>query len=79
MTTARRLVITGTLPEYITSGERIARLDGDIRKMTAEMKAKLTDKSAEHNVTGYTLDDDSWELANNGRVVVLSVVLRRPE
>lgn len=78
MSKVRRLIVTGSLPERNTPAERIATLDADVRDLTARMKATLTAKSAEHVVTGWTLDDDSWEAAMNGRTIILSVALRRP-
>ena len=78
MSEGRVLVTHCTLPEYLTSAARIANLDSDIREATAKMKAALTEKSHQFTTTGYVLDDESWELAANGRTIVLTVKVRRP-
>ena len=77
--TARALIQHATLPQYNTSAERIARLDGDIRDLTSRMRATLTQKAHEHVVAGYALDEESWEIGTNGNTIVLSVRVVRPD
>lgn len=74
----RKLVCVGRLPEYLTSAARIANLDADVRRITGEQRANLTAKAQEFNVTGYTLDEESWEMAVNGSTLILSVNVVRP-
>jgi hypothetical protein len=74
----RRLIQTATLPEYLSSADRIAHIADDIHNLTAQMRATLTAKAHEFHVRGYTLDEDSWELASNRNVIVLTVTIRRP-
>lgn len=76
---ARRLVQAGTLPVRATSAERVAHMREDVTELTGHIRKTLTDKSHEFTVTGWTLDDESWEFALNGRTVVISVVLRRAD
>lgn len=76
---ARRLIQSGTLPVRASSADRIAHMHEDVTDLTGRMRAALTDKSHEFTASGWALDDDSWEAAQNGRTIVLSVVLRRPE
>lgn len=75
----RRLIQSGTLPVRATGAERIAHMHEDVTDMTGQMRATLTDKSHEFTASGWELDEESWEAAVNGRTIVLSVVLRRPE
>lgn len=77
-TAARRLVQSATLPARLSSAERIAHIHEDVTDMAGKLRKALTDKSHEFTVSGWELDDDSWEMAMNGRTIVLSVVLRRP-
>jgi hypothetical protein len=72
-------VQSGRLPEYKTSAERIATMDADVRELTAEIRKRLTDKAHEFTVTGWELDDQSWEMGSNGRSIVVSVLIKRPE
>lgn len=74
---ARRLVQVGELRKRGTSAERIAHMHEDVTDMAGQLRATLTAKSHEYTVTGWNLDDESWEMAMNGRTIVLSVVLRR--
>lgn len=74
----RVLITNATLPRRNTPGERVATLDADIREAAAKMRATLIDKSHEFTVTGWELDDESWEMAANGTSILLSVKLRRP-
>lgn len=76
-TNARRLIQSGTLAQRRTSAERIAHMHEDVTDLTARIRTSLTAKSHEFTVTGWALDDESWEMAMNGRVIVVSVVLRR--
>jgi len=76
---ARVLVANAELPEYLTRKGRIAGLDADIREAAAKLRRTLEDKAATYSVGGYTIDDESWELAATGRVVVLSVKITRPD
>jgi hypothetical protein len=78
VTTARRLIQTGTLAPRGTRADRIAHMAEDVRSLSARLRASLIDQSAKSTVTGWTLDDDSWEFAINDRTIVLSVILRRP-
>lgn len=77
MSEARRLVQHGTLPVRLTSADRIAHMTEDVQDMTAKLRASITELAAKDTVTGWTLDEDSWEAAANGRVIVMSAVMRR--
>lgn len=74
----RKLVQFARLPDYGTSAERIARIATDIRELSAQMRAQLTAKAASYTVRGYSLDEESWEMASNGNVIILSVNVVRP-
>lgn len=78
MSTARRLIINASLPEYATPAERIATVDRDVRELMATMKASLEAKAHAYTIGGWELDDESWEAVVSKRTVILSVVLRRP-
>ena len=54
----RRLIQAGDLPARATSADRIAHNDADIRDLTARIRKTLTDKSAEHTVTGWVMDEE---------------------
>lgn len=74
---ARRLVQSATLPVRMSSADRIAHMHEDVTDMAGQLRKTLTDKSHEFTVTGWALDEESWEMAMNGRTIVMSVVLRR--
>ena len=75
----RRIIVSGELRTRRTSAERIAHMHEDVTDLTNQLKRSITDKAHEFTVQGYALDDDSWEAAINGRTVVLSAVIERPE
>ena len=77
MTATRRVVAVGIMMPRATRSDRIAHMDEDVREVTSKLKATLTDKANEYTVTGWTLDDDSWEFGINDRNIVGSVALRR--
>lgn len=79
MSLARRLVQSGELAQRRTSAERIAHMHEDVTDLTSQLRKSLTDKAHEFTVTGWALDEESWEMAMNGRIVVVSCILRRAE
>lgn len=60
---ARRLLTTILLPQRATPAERIATLDADVRAAADEAKVKITQHAQRFTNTGWTLDDESWEMA----------------
>lgn len=58
----RRLGTFVTLPDRATPAERIATLDADVRAAADEAKAKLLAHAQRYVVTGWAVDDDSWEM-----------------
>lgn len=75
----RRIAVFGRLPERQTSADRIANMDSDVRDLTAQMRQRVRDKALTMSVTGFVLDEDSYEVAVNGRTLVMSAVAERAD
>lgn len=77
MSDRKRIGAFGRMPDRVTSGDRIAHMDEDVRAVTAELRRTLLDKASTMTVLGYAVDEDSYEFAINGRVIIGSVVVKR--
>ena len=73
----KRIVVSGALPARNSPAERIAHADEDVRDLTAKMRQSIREKASEYTVTGWTLDEESYEAAKNGLTIVLSAVMTR--
>jgi hypothetical protein len=79
MSRTKRLVAVGIMHPRATRGDRIAHMDEDVRDVTAKLRKELTDLASKHTVTGWVLDEDSWEFGMNGRNIIGSVAIRRSD
>ncbi len=66
------------LPARATSAERIATLDADVRAAAGEARVKIANHAQRFTNTGWTLDEESWEmvLLPNHRILVTAKVRR---
>jgi hypothetical protein len=59
----RILQVVEVLPERATHAERIATLDADVREAAASARKRLEDHSVRYHNTGWTIDEQGWEMA----------------
>lgn len=73
----KRIGAFGRMPDRASSGDRIAHMDADVRQVTSDLRRTLLDKASTMTVLGYEVDEDTYEFAINGRVIIGSVVVKR--
>jgi hypothetical protein len=76
----RKLGAMRHLPEYPTAAMRVATLDHDVREAASEARKSIIDTMAAKGYTarGFSVDDESWEIAVAGDVVIATVSIERP-
>lgn len=77
MTERRKIVAVARMPERLTRGDIIANVDRDVREATGALRTELTNKALTLSANGFRLDEESWEIAVNGRIVVGTAVIER--
>jgi hypothetical protein len=73
----KRIGAFGRMRDRATSGDRIAHMDEDVREVTDHLRRTLLDKAATMTVLGFAVDEESYEFAINGRIVIGSVIVYR--
>ena len=71
---ARVLQVIEPLPE-------LASLDkgADIRDCAAKAKRKIEDYASKFSATGWSIDDESWEMAAIGQSILVRCHIVRPD
>lgn len=76
----RKLVTYMPLPDRATSAERIATLDADVREAAGVARTKIEHHAQRFTNTGWTLDDDSWEMVMlPGYKMIVTANVRRDD
>jgi hypothetical protein len=71
------IVTYGRMPDRATRSDRIAHMDEDVRDLTARLKAEVEKRAVVMGTEGWVLLDE-WEMAVNGRNVVVVGKVERP-
>lgn len=77
MTEARYKVAMERLPERATSGARIAHMDSDVRDTAARLRKRLEENAQPMLVTGWSIDEEGWEIGMANRLMTMKMRLTR--
>ena len=70
------IVANGRMPDRGSAAERIAHIEEDVRDVTSRLKVEIENRARTMHTEGWTLLDE-WEMAVNGRNIVVVEKMER--